>query len=231
MEKKSQGDASTDRGSMPPRRTRTRLLHVSKNLAAFYSLLAPTTLHWAVAAELSKAGARRLSRYLSITQYVASGDPDVFYSLPNAHTIFIAGTAACVLALFVFIWTAVVLPATIGMRRMHASWCLLVATDMLRSIPVDESLWSKKGSLSASFLRPWLSLGWQQYGRLLATYAASFSILGMVAVAGFYFSMLALVNPLSVPTVHGRSFPDEYLGWWTSLFLRLKMACERPFFS
>jgi len=231
MEKKSQGDASTDCGSMPPRRTRTRLLHVLKILAEFYSVLAPTTLHWAVAAELSKAGARRLSRYLSLTQYVASGDPDVFYSPSNAHTIFTAGRAACVLALFVFLWTALVLPATIGMRRMHASWCLLVVPHMLRSVSIDENLWSKRGKLSASFLRPWLSLGWQQYGRLLAIYAASFSILAFVAVAGFYFYMLALVNPLGVLTDHGRSFPDEYLGWWTSLFLHLKMAYERLFFS
>jgi len=58
-----------------------------------------------------------------------------------------------------------------------------------------------------------------------------FSILAFVAVAGFYFYMLARVNPLGVLTDHERSFPEEYLGLWTSLFLHLKMAYEGLFFS
>lgn len=183
MAKKSQGDASSNRASLPLRRTRTRLLYVLKDLAAFYSLLAPITLHWAVAAELRKAGARKLSRYMLLMQYMASGNSDISYSLSNAHTISITGRAAHVLALCVFLWMVLVLPAMIRMRRMHASWCLLVAPDILRSVPIDGSLVSKKGKLSASFSGPWRSLGWQQYGKLLAIYAASFSILAFVAEA------------------------------------------------
>jgi len=198
IEKKSEDDASTDRGSSPPRSTRTRLLYLLKDLVAFYSLLAPTNLPWAVTAESSKAGARMLSRYLSITEYAASGNSQVLYRLLNADTILIARRAACVLALFVFLWMALVLPATIGMRRMHAPLVILVLPDTLQSVPIDDCIWTKnwrQGKLTVSFSRAWHSLAWQQYRRLLAIYAASFFVLTFVAVAGISHFTVALGNP------------------------------------
>ena len=210
-------------GNLPSRKLSIRAvgLYLMKAVAALYSWLAPATILWAISIELSKEGALRLSRYLSLAQYAADSNP--LSNLSTSDVALVCRKAACVLALYMFLWTALALPATIAMRRVHASSWIFSDFETFKAIPIDNQIRNRSQNTKGQALSPfsaWQSFSWQPYRRLLAVYACGFLVLPLIAVGGMQLSMRALTSSFE-------AFPDKYEGWWMSLFLRLKMAAGK----
>ena len=211
-------------GNQPSRKSSTRAigLYLMKAVAALYSWLAPATIFWAISTELSKEGALMLSHYLSLAQYAAGHNP--LFNLSTSDVALVCRKAACVLALYMFLWTAVALPATIAMRRVHASSWILSDFETFSAIPIDNQIRNRNQNTKGQALSPvsvWQSFAWHPYRRLLAVYACAFLVLPLIAIGGMQLSMTALTSSFD-------AFPDKYEGWWMSLFLRLRMAVGKP---
>ena len=194
---------------------------VIKTVVALYPWLAPVTFFWALSVELSKAGALRLSRYLSLTQYGAC--PDMFKDLSAPELRFVAGKAAGVLALYMITWVALVLPATVVMRRIHASASQLSMFETLRGMPIDERIRNKTNHHDSRFLslpQAWRNFAWKPYTQLLALYGTAFVISLVAAVSGVQFS--CMVFKVLYSFNDDASSSNDYLGWWRSLGLHLK---------
>ena len=193
-----------------------------KVVVAMYSWLAPITFFWAVSIELSKEGALRLSRYLSLTQYAESASMRDF---SNSDLGLVASKATYVLALYATIWVALVLPATIAMRRLHASSSGLSEFRYLRSFPIDEKIRDKSSQRKNTYLSypmAWHSLAWKPYRALLVLYASSYFVLSLVGAMNLQLGWMMFRPIFSSCIEDQRNFPDGYLGWWASFWLHIK---------
>ncbi|KAL8823955.1 MAG: hypothetical protein Q9191_005410 [Dirinaria sp. TL-2023a] len=180
--------------------------------AALYSWLAPITLVWASSVELTKACALELSRHLSLTHY-ASGDNLHFKrSVPDLGTV--NTKLAMVLALYVSIWVPLTLPATIVLRRVHASgW----RETQQRAMRIETQTPPKP--ILPTYLAAWRGFARAPYRRLLSVYACATPLLLLVGAGGISLSLTALVY----------SDTSGYMGFWASLLLHLKMAAGKLF--
>lgn len=178
---------------------------------AIYSWLAPITLVWAISVELTKGGALKLSRYLSLTQYAI--DSNLYYMLSASDLGIVSSKIAGVLALYVFIWVTLTLPATIVLRRVHASEWL----ETLERATRRETRATKQNL--PSYPAALASFAGGPYRRLLAVYACGFVLLVLVAAVGMQLSMMAVAISYSAS--------ELYMGFWASLFLHLKLAVAK----
>ena len=205
-EKKPADKSKEDSPFLKPTSTSATAVLVLRITAAMYSWLAPITLLWACSFELTKGGTLKLSRYLSLTQYAADSKP--LRELSTIDLVIVSSKVVGLLMLYVVMWMTLTLPATIVLRRVHASeW----KQTLLRAIR-RETRAPKQNLLSYS--TAWRSFAWGPYRRLLAVYACVFIVLLLVAVGGMQFFLMALAFSTNA----------KYTGFWASLYLYLKMA-------
>ena len=212
-DEKSIDDPSKKDSTPSPRSGRYAILAICGSIIArLYKWLAPITLWWAVSVELSKLGTLRLSRYLSLTQY--ANDPSLIEDTGS-----VAIKAACVLAVFISTWLSLALPATIAMRRVHASFTLFDDPTTLEHVPIDDRIRNQTNCVEDEFLSgpsAWRSLSWKSYRKLLVVYGTSFFLLALVAVGCMQLGLTMIGLSLEA-LVEGLGDSSDYLGWWASL--------------
>lgn len=224
----SKTEKTTESKDSQPRPKQTALAALAALLRAvgrFYTLFSPVTALWAVSTAISKEGALRLSRFFALAPYARNFA--LLHTLSSSSVLLVIAEAAAVLALYVLLWTLLALPATIGMRRMHASCSILDEFDPQQFIPIDEHIRNKTDLAdrrSLGFAQAWGSFGRRAYRKLLVKYAASFFTLLVAAAMGMYILMHMLETLYGTLRVDGRTFPEGYEGCWKSLGMHLMNA-------
>lgn len=201
-------------------------LQLIRIVARIYTWLAPVTILWAVAVEVSKEGALRLSRQLSLAQYAYT--KSLLSDMSNTELSLVAVQGACVLAVYVLLWASFALPATISMRRMHASESIFEMPEFkLEAVSIDNSIRSKtdlKETQRPTFASALQTFSLRSYRRLLVHYARWFFVLALLFPFGLTLTWIMVSEVHTALGFDAAKSPYQYMGFWASLFLYSKRA-------